>query len=146
MKKKELEFFGEKLIDEINVFREELIKEIKGIISIKGSLDISRNTKVLRCYRGMNEPFVSAMLWCDKIDGMLPITSGWLRSAVYRLTLWNNGDVVVCCDTAFTSTDGLCVADLRNIRDFIRNMSEEEITLCNRYDFSDEEDFYEEVK
>ena len=134
MEKKELKFF-----------REELINEIKGIVSTKGSLDISKNIKVLRCYRGMDAPFVCAVMYCDRNDGMLPI-SGWFRSVVCHLTLKQNGDLIVCCDTTFTCAEGLCLDDLLDIRDFIRNMSEEEITLCNHYDFSEEEELNEEVK
>lgn len=129
--------------EELKKVREMLINEIKGIVITRGTLDITRNIRILRCYRGMEEPFVRCVAYLDRSDGLIPI-SGWFRSAVYHITVNEYGEVIICCDISYSGANEICVDDLLDIRDFIKNMSEEDITACNNYDFIEEDEIDEE--
>ena len=123
--------------------REDLSAEILGIVKTRGTYDVERKIYVLRCYRGMDEPNVCAVMYSNREDGLIPI-SGWFRSVVFHITLLENGTVVVCSDVGFASTDELCVDDLLDIRDFLRGMTEEDIIVCNNYDYAEEDEIDEE--
>ena len=123
--------------------REDLSAEILGIVKTRGTYDVERKIYVLRCYRGMDEPNVCAVMYSNRDDGIIPI-SGWFRSVVFHITLLDNGNLVVCSDVGFAGTNELCVDDLLDIRDFLRDMTEEDIIVCNNYDYAEEDEIDEE--